>query len=157
MAGVQELPRPLREAQQPDPVLAALIAKLPPTGSVWPAKKRAAWIQLIWTTFELVYELEAGDMLELPAFLSAVGPVSSATVAPAAAAEAAKPAPSSFAFYIDRDGFARRADHARVLAGDVGGNILYDERGEGDFMTIVWADNSVGVPRGLQLDIAPAF
>jgi hypothetical protein len=144
---------------QVDPVLAALIGRLPPAGSIWSAKKRAAWMQMVWLSFELVYDLDAGDALEIPKFLEAALPAPAAVVAVnevEPAPPAPKPTAAPYAFMIDRDGFARHGDGRRLLPRDVGG-VIYDQRGEGDFATIVWADDTVGVPRGLQLDISPAF
>lgn len=140
-------------SSETDPVLAALIARLPPSGSVWPTKKRAAWMQMVWLSFDLVYEGD-GEAIDLPSFLQAA-----AAPAPAVAVtkdpEPKKPAPSPFAFFIDLQGFARRGDGTRLMPADVGG-ILYDQRGEGDLGSIIWADDSAGV-RGYQLDISPAF
>jgi hypothetical protein len=139
----------------PDPMLAALIAKLPAAGSLWPAKKRAAWLQLLWLTFDVVYELEAGDVLELPAFLRPAGAAHAApaeTERPAMPEVAPKP---KYAFLIDREGFARRGTGERVMPGHVN-DVLFDQRGEsGDLAAITWADDSRGV-RGLTLDISPA-
>jgi hypothetical protein len=147
----------LRRVAEPDPVLAALIAKLPPTGSIWPAAKRAAWLKMVHMAFDLVYDGEDGEAVELPSFLQA-----SAPAAAAAAPEPAPPAPamkaSPFTFLIDREGYARRGDGTRINPVEVGTGVLYDERGEaGDFAAIIWADDSRGVPAGLQLDISPAF
>lgn len=135
-----------------DPVLAALIAKLPPGGSVWPMKKRSAWLELMWRTFELVYEFD-GEAIELPPFLSAAAAMVAATTSeghamPQAPVKAVRP------FIIDREGFARRANGDRIMPGHVT-DVLYDERGEGDLGAITWADNSRGV-RGLTLEITAA-
>jgi hypothetical protein len=48
---------------------------------------------------------------------------------------------------------ARRAGGDRIMPADVAG-ILVDKRGQsGDLATITWADDSTGIPKGLQLDI----
>lgn len=133
-----------------DPVLSALIAKLPPGGTAWPLRKRVAWMQMLWLSFDLVYEAEPGEAVELPSFLQAAP-----SSAPAAAApEAPKAPPAPYAFFIDREGYARRADGERIMPEQVGG-VLYDLRGEGDLGSIVWANGSAGVG-GLQIDISPA-
>lgn len=140
-----------------DPLLAALIAKLPAGGSLWPAKKRAAWLQLLWLTFDVVYEADAGDTMDLPAFLT-----SAATAAPAAApdkeGQIMTPAPAKApppGFVIDREGYARRTTGERVMPGHVN-DVIFDQRGEhGDLSAITWADDSRGV-RGLTINIAAA-
>jgi len=136
----------------PDPLLAALIGKLPTSGTSWPGDKRAAWLKMMWMAFDVVYE---GEAIEMPAFLFNPGPqVPSVTAA--STGQAAKQANTpSFPFYIDRDGFARRAGGAPVNPQDVIGTI-FDHRGEaGDLRAIIWADGRTGVA-GLQLDIAAA-
>ena len=155
MAGAIPLHTLAPEERATDPVLAALIARLPAGGAVWPAKKRAAWMQLMWGAFELVYETEAGEALELPSFLAkpVAGPATPAADVPAAPPKRAAP----YAFMIDHDGYARRGDGTRLMPHEIGG-VMYDQRGEsGDFAGIVWSDDSRGIPHGLQLDIAPAF
>lgn len=151
--GVMPAFQPLQTMPPTDPVLSALIAKLPPGGSVWPLKKRVAWMQMLWLSFDLVYEAEAGEAVDLPSFLQAGSSAPAAPIA-AAAAEPPKAKPAPYAFYIDREGYARRADGEQIFSSQVGG-VLYDLRGEGDLGSIIWADGSTGV-RGLTIDISPA-
>lgn len=142
-----------------DPLLAALIAKLPPGGSLWPVKKRVAWLHMLWMSLDVVYEADAGETIELPAFLGPAAAASAPSSIPpsesAAMTQPAKPVPTSlFAFVIDREGYARRANGDRVMPGHVT-DIIHDLRGEADLGSIIWADDSAGV-RGLTLDVTPA-
>jgi hypothetical protein len=135
-----------------DPLLAALIAKLPAGGSLWPAKKRVAWLELMTRAFDVVYEGD-GDTVELPPFIERpVAAAPAATPAPAAPVSRALPV---YPFYIDHDGRALRGDGAPVMPGQVLDQI-FDLRGEsGDLGSIVWADGSRGV-LGITLDIVAA-
>jgi hypothetical protein len=123
-----------------DPLLAALIAKLPAAGTEWPVERQLAWLQLMAMAFGTVY---GGD---------AVGQFGGKPPTPAPA----KPKPTEkpdvkFArltghnFMIDMEGYVRRANGDRVLPADVVGSV-FDTRGAlGDLRTIVWADNSIGL------------
>jgi hypothetical protein len=116
-----------------DPLLSALIARLPEQGSAWPADQQLAWLHLIAMAFGTVYGGDAAVTLGIKA--SAVKPQ----------APAAKPA-IRHRFYIDEEGIARNAKGNQIKASDVGGDVLYDMRGpDGDLRSIVWADGSVGL------------
>lgn len=149
-----------------DPLLAALIDKLPKPGA-WTAEGRTAWLKMVAMAFDVVYG--PVDGVEIPEFLSERRPaplrIAAAIELPANGlppnatvwtdekiAEArGKVGP---AFYIDDRGFARKAGGERVLASDVSGAVLYDQRGEqADLGAIVWADDTRGVT-GLQLEIS---
>jgi hypothetical protein len=41
-----------------DPLIAALIGKLPPPETMWPAAERALWINAMAHAFALVYRIE---------------------------------------------------------------------------------------------------
>lgn len=139
-----------------DPMMSALIAKLPPPGSSWPVDKRTSWMQMLWLTFDLVYGSDAGAA-ELPTFLKPAQVNTAADSLAVTAAALSKPTPAPYAFYIDKDGYARKQDATRILPSLVGGDVIYDQRGEGDFATIIWADDSFGIPPRVQLNISPAF
>jgi hypothetical protein len=154
-------------ADATDPLIGAVIDKLPPGGSSWPAKRRAAWFEMLWKACEVVYA-DDGEEIAMPSFLPhhavvaderrAALPLAPAAPAPpgnspgaARAADTDQPLPP---FFIDGQGFARRgADGERILPAEAGGMPIVDLRGEeGDLGAIVWADDSRGV-RGLRLEI----
>jgi hypothetical protein len=161
-----------------DPLLAALIEKLPASGTDWPAAKRAAWLDNMARAFDTVYEgaamidrrqTAAQDVsqivdlnkayVEIPRTAPASPALRAVSVLSpdgskmhAGTVEVSPPRPQHEC-YIDHDGMARRHDGVRIMPGDVIG-ALFDMRGEtGDPGAIVWADGSRGV-RGLQLNIA---
>lgn len=143
---------------KPDPLLAALIAKLPAGGSSWPAEDRSAWLKMMAMAFNVVY---AGEAVEMPKFLAETGGQAGMSDALAAATERAQRALEPFvrmaphAFYIDKEGVARGQGGKQILASDVIG-VIYDLRGDkGDLGTIMWADGKMGVS-GVQLEIAAA-
>lgn len=147
-----------------DALLAALIGKLPPSGASWPAAKRAAWLELMWKAFDVVYTDDGDGAIEMPAFLRKAAAVTAPAPTAAKADEpviAAGDKPfvkmGGHAFYIDKAGRACRAGGSQILATDVPpGATLYDMRGEaGDLNAIEWADGKTGV-RGIQVDVAAA-
>jgi hypothetical protein len=158
-----------------DPLLAALIEKLPPGGAEWPRSKRAAWLDNMARAFDTVYEGEAAavaaaraepQILDLNRAYVEVPPAAAhngATRTVQALGDDGKmhtatvivpPGRLLHDFYIDGDGFARRsAGGNRIMPGHVN-SAIFDMRGEsGDPGAIVWADGSRGV-RGLLLDIS---
>jgi hypothetical protein len=44
--------------RNPDPVIAALFAKLPTPGAVWPASERKAWMAAVTAALGLLYQNE---------------------------------------------------------------------------------------------------
>lgn len=124
-------------------LIAALIDALPAYGTEWPIDRQKAWLEMMAKALSIAY---GGDVA-----------ASLASPAPAATeAQPAAPIPSgprqkfqraqTYPFYIDGDGYARRQNGDRVVAADVGGDILYDLRGmDGDAATIIWADDSSGL------------
>jgi hypothetical protein len=144
-----------------DPLLAAIIAKLPAAGEDFTPAAREAWLQLMAMGFDLVYGGAAGGGMSSQHLSRSIGQRAPAKTAPAAKAGKAKPRSGKPPlpkvpmpeFYIDKDGYARNERGDRVKPGDVAG-ILTDFRGaSGDLATIIWADGKRGIPRGMQLDI----
>lgn len=132
-----------------DPLLAALIAKLPPQGSQWSDAQQLAWLNLMALAFGSVY---GGEVTKLvgPSAPQAAGVTP--TVAPAKPATPKKP---NYPFYIDETGYARSSKGKRVTASEVT-DVLYDLRGiDGDVNAIIWADDSIGL-NGSDLTIAVA-
>ena len=101
-----------------DPLLEALIARLPEGGTAWPRAKRDAWFKLMSSAFDLVYEDS-----EPPK-------------------EIKKP---THEFIIDENGFVMHGSGQRLLPKEVSGPV-HDYRGEdGDLRTIIWADDAIGL------------
>ena len=123
-----------------DPLLAALIAKLPPAGGEWPVDRQMAWLNLMAMAFGTVYGGDVSSRLVVKpdlteAMLSAFTP---ATV---------RPKPKRQGLYIDVDGYARNATGKRILPSEIDpGAILHDDRGQdGDLREIIWANDSAGL------------
>lgn len=119
-----------RKAQ--DPLLAALIAKLPPSGDDWPVERQLAWLKLMAMAFGTVYGGDVVGALGKPgvALLQQTAP---------------KPPKPVHQYIINKSGFVVDAKGKRLLPGDIAGPI-FDERGEdGDLRAIVWADDSRGL------------
>jgi hypothetical protein len=125
-----------------DPLLQAVIARLPPSNTAWPIAARAAWLELVERAFDMVYPAEP---------LNGGSRGGGSGVKPNGHAVPAAP---DHAFYIDRENYARMSGGERINAIEVDGS-LFDLRGEGDLGAIIWADGSTGV-LGKVLDIKPA-
>lgn len=113
-----------------DPLLAALIKKLPAPGADWPVDRQLAWLRLMAMAMGAVYGGDAAVQFikEQPA-----QPPKLTTI--------------EHAFYIDKNGYARKAGGKRVLPTDVKNEIV-DLRGiDGDVTAITWADDTTGVAR----------
>ena len=136
-----------------DPLLSALVDKLPAAGSSWPAADRQAWLTMMNNAFDVVYGGASGGVTAraTPARARPAPKRPARSHArPAAKPKLIKAGPQ---FFIDRQSVARRAGGERIMPSDVAG-ILVDKRGmNGDLATITWADDSMGIPKGLQLDV----
>jgi hypothetical protein len=126
-----------------DPLIEALIKRLPPADTEWPVEKQMAWINLMAMAFGTVYGGDAATRLystDSPRPAPAGPPASNVTALPSR-----KPKPIPHKFYIDVEGYARRNNGDRVLPNDVS-DTLFDHRGiDGDMKTITWADDSQGI------------
>lgn len=112
-----------------DPLIAAMIAKLPEAGP-WPVEDQAAWLDLMRMTFGLVY---GGAVAKSQ-------PVTATEVRAMASKMDAR-----YPFYIDTDGVAKGKAGRPINPRDIKGE-LFDLRGEhGDMKTIRWADGSTGL------------
>lgn len=116
-----------------DPLIAAMIAKLPETGD-WPVDRQLSWLNLMAMAFGTVYGGDAAARLTAP------------HVSPLPAATPFHPKPkTAYQFYIDESGKVRNQKGAQIKAIEVKGD-LYDLRGQdGDVKTIQWADGSTGL------------
>lgn len=126
-----------------DPLLAALIKKLPAPGSDWPADQQLAWLHLMAMALGAVY---GGD---------AAARLSKGDVRPVFIPPQPKPKAPKGGFYIDDDGMVRDGSGKPALAKDVTGEI-YDTRGlDADLRAIKWADGTSGL-NGADLTITSA-
>jgi len=123
--------------QKRDPLIAAMIAKLP-DGGEWPVDRQLAWLHLMAMAFGTVYGGDAAECLgkgPLVPPLRTIDPVFKPV-------EKAAP---RFPFYIDEQGAARNKDGKPVKASEVKGEIV-DLRGiDGDINSIRWADGTLGL------------
>src|SRR3990167_2323884 len=116
-----------------DPLLSALISRLPPSGTEWPVENQTAWLRLMAVAFGLLYggdaesQLGARETIQNP-------PV---RVKPFRSIE--------YSFYIDNNGYARKTGGQRIVPDEVK-DTLHDLRGiDGDVADIIWADDSKGL------------
>lgn len=60
-----------KQAEGVDPVVAAMIARIPPAGSVWPTAERSEWIMAMFGVFDMVYgpTSRSIEIVELPALV----------------------------------------------------------------------------------------
>lgn len=118
-----------------DPLIAAMIAKLP-DGGEWPVDRQLAWLNLMAMAFGTVY---GGDAAAAAHICSKQQTTTPQTFKPV---ENPKP---HFPFYIDEQGAARNKAGKPINAKDVQGELV-DLRGQdGDMKTIRWADGSTGL------------
>lgn len=126
-----------------DPLLAALIRKLPAPGGEWPVDQQLAWLNAFAVNMGVVY---GGD---------AAAKLGSAQIKPVFMPVQQKPKLPRGGFYIDDEGIVRNGAGKRVVPKDVTGEI-YDTRGlDADLRTIKWADDSIGL-NGADLTITSA-
>lgn len=136
--------------QKRDPLIAAMIAKLP-DGGEWPVDRQLAWLNLMAMAFGTVYGGDAAAQLgsKQPA---------SQTFKPVVRGPGIRHIPDmrpQFPFYIDEQGSARKQDGSPVKASEVKGELV-DLRGQdGDMKTIKWADGTTGL-NGADLTIIAA-
>ena len=151
-----------------DPMIAALLNKLPEPGQPWPIDQRIEWLNMLAMGFNMVFGV--ADTIHIGKTNITYNRTEPLPGAPAGAEasantglrpQVAKQHPPRL--FIDKDGFARRdpggvlrlvdQEYPRIMPGQVD-DILFDDRGElGDLGSITWADNSTGV-LGLQLEIS---
>lgn len=145
-------------ATRPNPMIAAVLKEIPGPEST--RAQRVAWLRMVAMSMDTIYGAADGGPIELPDFLGVPLPHNPSIALPAQAAAPAPPKPAVRLvepprFFIDRDGFARQAPSMEpITAGQLGGDTIFDDRGEfGDLGSIVWADGSRGV-LGLQISIS---
>lgn len=135
-----------------DPLLSAVIAKLPPAGGAFPRENRVNWLKMVAMALGSAYG-EVGAIAIDPA---APAPRRDDHGAPIPMMPSAPAPPNScprYTFFIDQEGKARRMNGDRINPNQLNGEVLYDLRGEGDLGAIIWADDTRGVV-GLQIAIS---
>jgi len=121
-----------RPKTERDPLLDAVINKLPARDAGFPATERQAWLKLLVDALDVAYGV-AGD--------GSHGLLPSASVAPAKPPATKVP----YAFHVDRDGFARGPHGREIIAQEIpAGETLWDLRpeGAGNLDTVMWQDGS---------------
>ena len=119
--------------QKSDPLIAALIAKLPPSGEEWPVDRQLSWLRLMAMAFGTVYGGDAASQFGQGSVFKTLALVP----------RQKKP---EHQFVIDELGYVRRGTGERVMPKDIDGEV-FDKRGDaGDMRTIIWADDSNGLP-----------
>jgi hypothetical protein len=121
-----------------DPLLSALIDKLPPTGTEWPVEEQTAWLKIMAMAFGSVYGSPATVQFN-------ADKPSIASAKPQAAPASKVKLKVDHNFIIDLDGYARDAKGARILPKDIK-EYIFDMRGAlSDMRSIIWADGSTGL------------
>jgi hypothetical protein len=152
-----------------DPLMAALIAKLPVQAGQWRRAERIAWLRMMAMAFDVVYGSSGGVRIAPDGGEAGVGDEAYevASIVREAQGEAEPPETAPQRFYVDPDGFAmgafRNGAGGRPIAMDdlPAGATLWDERTGiecGDVAAILWRD--IGTTRRslpLGVTLKPAF
>ena len=135
-----------------DPLLAALVAKLPAPGNPWPRGQRVNWMRMIAIALNEAYGLEE------PIVITDVEPArtplsrSLRIVSEDADGAAAPVAVARPRYVIDPQGFAL-CDSKAIDPEDVpAGEVLIDERSaaeQGDLSTVYWKTGGVRKPEAI--------
>lgn len=128
-----------------DPLIAALIAKLPPAGDEWPVDRQIAWLKMTAQAFGVVYGGDAVAKMETQ-------DVASPKAAPPPPPKPKKP---NYRFVITPDGYVKRGSGERVMPSDIDGDVVDLSNGAVDMRSIIWADDSTGL-NGADLTIVVA-
>ncbi len=137
-----------RKTTKLDPLIAALIDKIPAPGGDWPVEQQLSWLRLMAMAMDNVYGGGVAATLgDQRAGYQAAAQSPPAPVAP-------PPFPSQkvverHRFVIDKSGMALDTKRGEAInPEDIEGDFIVDERGiEGDVKTILWADGSTGILR----------
>jgi hypothetical protein len=132
-----------------DPLLSALIARLPADAAQWPRAGRIAWLQMMAMGFDVVYgpcdgirvapEERHGDDRGVSDQPESRIPFHG----PGERRSPTQPAPAAQRFYVDRDGFAMGDGRPIAMEELPAGVVLWDERVGiecGDATAILWRD-----------------
>jgi hypothetical protein len=150
-----------------DPLLSALIARLPADAAQWPRAARIAWLRMMAMAFDVVYGLCDGIRVAPEEGCGDDSGVSDQPEArapfhaPAEHRAPTQPAPAAQRFYVDRDGFAMGDGRPIAMKELPAGAVLWDERVGiecGDATAILWRDIGTSrerLPQGVTLQ--PVF
>lgn len=143
-----------------DPLIAALLGRLPAEGQPFPGPDRAKWLEMMAGALDLVYGVEHLVYgMERIKVVRYEGPGSGALGIEKPVDNSPHPMPPpgphmAHDIYIDAAGYVKRsADDVPVEPQDVDlGEPIYDTRtgSARDRETIVWADGSIGARPGMQ-------
>jgi len=132
-----------------DPLLSALIARLPADAAQWPRAARIGWLQMMAMAFDVVYGPCDGIRVASEEGRSDDRGVSNQPESripfhgPAEHRALAQPAAAAQRFYVDRDGFAMGDGRPIAMEELPAGVVLWDERVGlecGDATAILWRD-----------------
>lgn len=136
-------PAPVRR----DPVITALIAKIPPDGGTFTRALRVNWLRQIAMAFDGAFGVQAPIGIDTAAetvITGREGPMDIPNIlAPKPAPIAAAAEPDEIRYFIDKASFARKEPgNVRIKPHEVPpGETLEDEReGDDELDTIKWAD-----------------
>lgn len=118
-----------------DPLIAALIAKLPPAGEEWPVEEQVKWLKLMAATFGLVYGGDAVARME----------TQEVDAPKAAPPPPPKPKKPNYRFVITPDGYVKRGSGERVMPSGIDAEVVDLSNGTVDMRQITWADDSQGL------------
>jgi hypothetical protein len=62
-----------RTCEMPDPLIQALVDKLPKPNTIWPIDDRASWLKAAAMAFNLIYKTNEREEQQSPSELKAVG------------------------------------------------------------------------------------
>src|SRR5262245_37814653 len=62
-----------RTGEMPDPLIQALVDKLPKPNTIWPIDDRARWLKAVAMAFNLIYKTSEREEQQSPSALKAVG------------------------------------------------------------------------------------
>jgi hypothetical protein len=142
-------PRPKRVRPAPvkrDPVITALIAKLPPEGARFDRPQRVNLLRMFAMAFDGAFGVQLPIAIDAAAELVITGgPIDMPSIlAPSKPQPISAPAEEDeIRYFVDQDGFARKEPGgARIKPHEIPpGFSLEDEReGDGELDTIKWAD-----------------
>lgn len=158
-----------------EPLIAALLARLPTPGEPWAAEARAAWLRMFAGALDVVYDPQPSIIVGIGSFPGV--PLGAGAPAPAPAPAAPPPpAPPKRSehqaagcdFYVDLDGYARcdftfmdngpgespipvPSPQRRVNPDEITGQIYEYRRGTSrDRETVTWADDTRGALPGME-------
>ena len=149
MSETRQKPKRVRTpAVKRDPVIGALIAKIPGEGAAFSRAQRINFLRMFAMALDGAFGVEAPIAIDAAAVVTVPQEVLEMpnVLAPAAPKPiVAEAEPDEIRYYVDADGYARREPgNARIRPVDIlAGAVLEDEReGEGELDTIKWADGA---------------